>query len=655
MSGTSWAIWLGAAAAAFGLAAYLYRVRELPGRGRGVLLSLRGGVLALLLLLLFDPSLAGPADDGGARLVLLDASASMAVPAADGAATRWQEGVRRVRASHAGDVLLFGDAPRAVPVAALDTLVPADPRSRLLPALEAAAQAGTRRVTLITDGRFDDIDDVVRWLPRLGVELDVQVVGGDVSNSAITRVSAPGWVEAGQPLDIHFEAMTIGSGPDSLIVRALRDGSEAGRTAIPRPGPGRFSSGTVRVVADEAAASGYVRYDIVLDPGDVLSGDDVRHLYVEVSAQPAGIVIVSLRPDWETRFLYPVLERALGLPVRAFLRTGDAWVEQGIPPRAGRRARDADVLESLGRASLVVLQGADEDAPAAFLEATAAAGRLLIFASGSGRLPGLPAPRTTPIPADWYVSGQIPSSPIAAALAGIDVEDLPPLTTLRIPEDVPGAWAALNVNRGRRGASYPLAVGARDARRRWVIALGEGYWRWALRGGDSRAAYERLWSALGGWLLEDAVAVRTETVAPAPRVLEPGAPVRWALAATAADTVRLQVADSAGAAVLDTALVPAGADSATTRPLPPGRYRYAARATAGAAAGEATGEFTVEPASTENVREPVAGRLQAPLAEVRATSRSARSRPLHASAWPYVAIILLLCAEWILRRRWGLR
>jgi hypothetical protein len=31
------------------------------------------------------------------------------------------------------------------------------------------------------------------------------------------------------------------------------------------------------------------------------------------------------------------------------------------------------------------------------------------------------------------------------------------------------------------------------------------------------------------------------------------------------------------------------------------------------------------------------------------------TRPLHATAWPYAVLLLLLSLEWVLRRRWGLR
>src|SRR3970040_758051 len=114
--------------------------------------------------------------------------------------------------------------------------------------------------------------------------MEVEEVGGETANSAITRASAPPWVEAGQSLDLSFETMAVGPGPDSLVVRVLRDGVEAGRTEIARPDPGRFASGTVRVAAGAVETDRYVRYDVALESGDDVPEDDVRHVYVEVSA-----------------------------------------------------------------------------------------------------------------------------------------------------------------------------------------------------------------------------------------------------------------------------------------------------------------------------------------------------------------------------------
>jgi hypothetical protein len=80
-----------------------------------LLAVLRAGALSLVALLLFDPSLPArnPAALRGTH-VLLDASLSMALPAAAGG-TRWQAAVAEAR-SHAGDrpILLFGDRARPV-------------------------------------------------------------------------------------------------------------------------------------------------------------------------------------------------------------------------------------------------------------------------------------------------------------------------------------------------------------------------------------------------------------------------------------------------------------------------------------------------------------------------------------------------------------
>ncbi|MGD8278348.1 MAG: hypothetical protein PVH00_10000 [Gemmatimonadota bacterium] len=655
MSGTDWALWLAAAAVAFALAGYLYRFRELPGPGRGLLVALRGTTLSLVLLLLFDPLLPGPLEGGADRAVLLDASASMTLPAGDGGRTRWSDAVVRARDDGTDEVLLFGEAPRAMPLSNLPDTAPSDPRSRLLPALQAAAQSGARRALVITDGRIDDVEDVMRWLPRLGMRVDIEATDGGVDNAAITRVTAPAWVEAGQPADIAFEAMAVGSGSDSIVVRVLRDGEELGRTAVTRPAPGRFSTGTVRVTTDSAGTGGAVRFEVALETGDDVAADDARHVYIDVSAQPAGITIVSFTPDWEPRFLYPVLERSLGLPVRAWLHAGDAWVEIGGSARAGHRARDAEVLAALTRAEMVVLHGVDARAPAAFLEAAGSARRLLVFPTGSGIVPGLPLPPTSPIPADWYVSAQVPASPIASALAGIDVESVPPLVALRIPDELPGVWSALNVNRGRRGAAYPLAIGSRSGDRRWVVALGRGYWRWAIRGGAARATYERLWSALGGWLLEEADGDPVGTVAPVERAIEPAASIRWTMSGLSPDSVRLHVTDPDGATVADTTVRPEGADTVATRALAAGRYRWTARTFGAGAPGESAGELTVESASMEFIRPSALATLSAPLSELRAAGARAGRRPLHATAWPWFALIALLSAEWFLRRRRGLR
>jgi hypothetical protein len=123
------------------------------------------------------------------------------------------------------------------------------------------------------------------------------------------------------------------------------------------------------------------------------------------------------------------------------------------------------------------------------------------------------------------------------------------------------------------------------------------------------------------------------------------------------DTVRLEIRGAEGASVLDTILVRAA--GATTPPLPPGAYAYRAVG-GGEVAGE--GRFDVEARSGEMLPRPAVPQLPASAAlgaadGARAGERTegAAGAPLRRSPWPYLLVLLLLSAEWVGRRRAGLR
>ena len=101
--------------------------------------------------------------------------------------------------------------------------------------------------------------------------------------------------------------------------------------------------------------------------------------------------------------------------------------------------------------------------------------------------------------------------------------------------------------------------------------------------------------------------------------------------------------------------------------LPPGRYEYSVRAfRSGRAAAAATGTVEVERFSPELLPSAPATLVgqggQAGAAGVgssEATASPADSpageRRLATLGWPYLLLIMLFCAEWIIRRRIGLR
>lgn len=671
---SGWAIYAVLAMASLAMVAYLYGRRELPGRGRKLLAGLRWLAIAILLLLLFDPEVpVSPLSGEGERVqVLLDGSLSMAAPLRPGEESRrWDEaaGEARRAAGRGGEVLVFGDSPRAVPVDSLAAFEPNSARSRLVPALRAAAEAGASRVVVVTDGAIDDLAEVDRIMPLLGMQLDIRTIGSEeVGNLGLAEVEAPVWAEAGKPFEVRVGVGGVGELPDSARI-VLRQGDQVvTEGVVPAPEPGRLSTAVLTVTPEVPADGEAVRYEIALETGDPIPDDDRRSIFVNVDEIPAGLTLVSFRSDWEPRFLQPVLAQALGLPVRGYLQLqGGRFIRLASGPETGRPVEEAEVRRAVERAEIVVLHGLDRSSPEWARNAAGSSSRALIFPAGEGEIPGLPLRVTAPVPGDWAPSRTIPASPVTEFLTGLDVGLLPPLSSARRVEIPDGGWAPLAVERGA-GSSAPVAIGLEDEGRRTVVALADGFWRWAFRDGAPRQAYRRLWSAVGGWLLDGGSRVDTAPLRPLERVVTRGGSVRWVAgratsstpdsAGSATDSVGLRITDAEGVAVVDTVLALVPGDTISLPALAPGSYRYEA---VGAAASEgepaaAAGEFVVESYSPEFLRAPVAISDFEAAAERAATiERGGATKPLHTEPWPYLALVLLVSTEWIFRRRWGLR
>lgn len=671
---SGWALYALTAAAGLAMVAYLYGRREMPGRGRKLLAGLRWAVVAILLLLLFDPDLpTSPLSGRSERVqVLLDGSLSMAMPVRAGeSSSRWNAAIEEARrVAGKGEVLVFGDGTRAVAADSLAGLEPGSPRSRLAPALRAAAEAGARRVVVVTDGGIDDLPEVNRLLPLLGLKLEVRTVGeGEVGNRALAEVEAPVWAEAGKSFEVRVGVGALGGVADSARI-VLRQGERVvAEGVVAAPEPGRLSTAVLSVTPEAAAEGEMVRYDIALEPGDAVPDDDRRSIYVQVDEQPAGVTILSFRADWELRFLQPVLAQSLGLPVKGYLQAQPGkFIRLAGGAETGLPVEETEVRRELERARIVVLHGLDGSAPAWARSAARSARRALVFPAGNG-VPDLPLASSAPIPGDWAATRSIPASPVAELMAGLQVDGLPPLSAAR-PVDLPaGAWTPLVVERGA-GAGAPVAAGLEEDGRRTVVALADGFWRWAFRDGAPRQAYRRLWSALGGWLLEDERLVDAGPLRPLSRVTPRGEAVRWVGAgattspkdtahAAVSDSATLRVSDATGTVVVDTVLGVSAGDTLALPALPPGSYRYEVRqvAVGDSETTPAGGEFVVESYSPEFLRQPVAiAEIEATAAEsAAAVQRSGPTRPLHTEPWPYVALVLLVSTEWIFRRRWGLR
>lgn len=655
MTTTNWIILVAGALIAVGISWFTYFRREPLGRGRHLLMAMRAATLILIILLLIDPrfgvSARHPRDH---TRVILDASLSMLPRASD--TTAWRAAIREARRHGNAGVIIGGAVPRTIAPDSLATLQPSTNSSQMLPAIVSAAEGGAQRVIVVTDGAVEDAAEIRRWLPRLGIDMDVKrIETASFANRAIAELDAPQWAEAGKPLQIRVGVVARAlptSSAATIVVR--QNGNVVARNPIQPPVEGRIVSVTISFNAVGPANGGLVRYDVGFETPDSVPDDDVRSAYVFVSEKPAGVAIVSFLPDWEPKFLHPVLGQALGLPVRTFLRVPNgSYFRGGDGLEAGSRVGEDVVRSAIAQADLVVLHGVTESAPQWWRQIATTTRRLIIFPADAL---GEPFEVGTAAAADWYVAPEIPASPVAAFMQNLDMSELPPLESIFSATYAPGAWTPLQAGRNRRGGRSPVLMAYESAGRRVAVALASGYWRWSFRGGVSRELYTRLWGSLAGWIVQDEAQVAGAAVRPVKRALQRGQAVRWIAPGLPLDSLQVHITDNAGRMVQRSTVPQQRADTAYTAPLAPGHYQYVARAFAeGAEVANANGPLTVETYSAEFMR------ASADLNEARSgpgtlvdTNRSA-GRPLHASAWPYVVLVLLLCGEWILRRRWGLR
>lgn len=637
-----WALF---AALAAGLTAYsfwLYLRVDLVVPAARLLAVARAAALVTVLTLLFDVRL--PADGlggGSTRRVLLDASLSMRAEQAGGG-TAWAAATERADELDGDGWTVVGFGSNTAEDPQGDE--PSQIRTLLVPALQRAAEAGAREVRVLSDMRFEDAVAVRAALESLPIDVDFERFGEAVVNAGISRLAVPDLARPDGEMSAEVEVHG-GNPGDSISLQVLEEDRVVATLMVAAPSPGLRS--TVALELPVPASTGRLRYSASVSVvGDAFASDDEAVTYASVGHEEGALVLVSLEPDWEPRYLLPVLQEVTGLPAIGFLRAGpDRFVRMGRAVDRGAPADSSAVRRATADAAVLVVHGIGGDLDDWTRGLVTRPGRKLLFVRTTGGAGAVGVETSGPRQGEWYASADIPASPIAGALSGVSLGGLPPLTDVLVPSRA-SALAPLLLQ--LRGAGTPEAAVLLESRPtgRVAVALSSGFWRWAMRE-SGREPYRRLWSGVAGWLLADHAALAAEP-RPTVWVFAQGDPVTWSMPA---DTAELRIAVRSGDdAVVDTAVT--GGTTLSTGTLPAGQYAYAVTRSSGDTVG--SGRFDVAAGNEEMLptpQVPDVGPTRASLGGV----DGGGGVPLRTLPWPYLLIIALLCGEWIVRRRSGLR
>ena len=255
-------------------------------------------------------------------------------------------------------VLFFGETPRVASFDSLDTLLPIASASRLAPALARVAEAGATDVTVLSDLRLDDPVEAELSMGRSPFGVQIERSGGPVRNAGVARFELPPRAESGTPLSVGIalfsEETDLG---DTIRVEVWEEERLVASAAVLAAEPGLLATATIRLPAPRD--TGWIRYRLLASlPGDRFEADDAKSAFTEVDPTEGGLVLLSLRPDWEPRFLLPVLSQITGLDSSGFLGlSGSRYLRLGSGSQVGPPVDETEVRAALSEADIVVLHG----------------------------------------------------------------------------------------------------------------------------------------------------------------------------------------------------------------------------------------------------------------------------------------------------------
>ncbi|HET7564972.1 MAG TPA: hypothetical protein VFJ96_08260 [Gemmatimonadaceae bacterium] len=589
------------------LAVLLYGWRDARGIVQAApLILLRAIAFTVLVALILDAP-AGPAHPSP-PLVALDASQSWL---RTGDSASWKRAVQMARTASRDSLLLFGDSIRRSRIPSL----PTDASTRVSPLVDNALGAG-RPLVLITDGVIDD-PAALRTLPA-GSRVDI-VPAPPRRDVAVISLDAPRAAVSGDTLDVRVMIRNGATAAPAGTLTMLAGSRTLASVPVDSLAP--FVERSVSVRVPFAAPPGPTVFAAVVTvPGDMERRNDTVAVPLEVS-RAAGAVLVSSSPDFDSRFLLPVLRGAVALPTRAYFRVApNEWRQDGsLAP-----VREEDVRAALRDAPLAILHG-DTAVFGPPRSVTRASLALLAPPADTG--------------GEWYPIAA-PPSPIAGTLTGLEWDSLPPIdVAARLPQ---GEWEGLVAARARQFDRRTAITGDIENGRRVVVVGASGLWRWEFRGGADADAYAALWGSIFDWLAAERPDVRAAI--PAEGMVRAGQRIRWRRGSGSDSVVTAVLTRRGDAARSDSVMLRFGKNGsvAESDPLPPGIYDVRVPRGAAVIAVNASRELLPMPATVQSGA--IGGAIVAGVQPL-----------LRDRGWAYLLVLAVLCVEWLGRRRKGLR
>jgi hypothetical protein len=341
----------------------LHRSRrlELPRRWRLALGLLRGAILAVPVLMLLQPTIAGRFERLRPKslVVLMDRSGSMSVQ--DGSKSRWESAVSAVLpAVKAAQEAAGADSVRGVP-----TTQPVDVRFYLFDQdvtavagneLQTATQVRTERRTAIGNALrsvrsalagqvsagviclSDGADNasyggtepigVARELGREGIPVQTVLVGNEHPRDLAVSVSveAP-FAYSGDPVPLQVAIAHHGYEGASVAVSVFDGDRPLVTRDVVLPASSQPASERIELTFD-ATGKKQCRVQVAPLPGELTSANNTAVVDINVIDQPMRVLYIEHWPRWQYRFLRNAFQRDKRFLTRLVLLTEDPSAPQ---------------------------------------------------------------------------------------------------------------------------------------------------------------------------------------------------------------------------------------------------------------------------------------------------------------------------------------